>query len=77
MRRHLGKLIWRQSRDITVLNYAHHTIFEIFTNQGTLRIIQDKHTQKLEVDPIPKPIPISKRDVLGESSQRMEYRADF
>lgn len=43
----LGKLIWRQSRDISVLNYPNHTVYEIFTNQGYIRISQDKNTQKI------------------------------
>lgn len=47
MRKALGHLIWRQSRDISVLNYPSVTVFEIFTNQGTLRIAQDKTTSAL------------------------------
>lgn len=49
MLRVLGKLIWRQSRDISVCNYPRHTVYEIFTNQGTLRLIQEKDTSRFEV----------------------------
>lgn len=56
MIKHLGKLIWRQSRDISVLNYPRHTVFEIFTNQGTIKVIQDKESKRYEViDPTPMP----------------------
>lgn len=49
MLKQLGKLIWRQSRDIYVLNYPSHTLYEIFTNQGTLRIIHERETDRFEV----------------------------
>lgn len=49
MIRVLGKLLWKQSRDICVYNYPYHTLFEIYTNQGFLRIIQEKSTDRIEV----------------------------
>lgn len=45
----LGRMLWRQSRDISVCNYANHTCYEIFTNHGTLKLICDKHTNKYYV----------------------------
>ena len=48
---HLGRLIWRQSRDISVLNYPKHFVYEIYTNQGYLRIVQCKETNALQMLP--------------------------
>jgi hypothetical protein len=50
-------MIWRQSRDISVCNYPHHMVYEIFTNQGTLRIVENKTTKQVEVlkEPPTKP----------------------
>ena len=45
----LGTLLWRQTRDISVLNYAGHTVYEIFTNHGILRILHCKTTNTIEV----------------------------
>lgn len=47
MIRTLGRAIWRQSRDISVWNYPQHTVFEIFTNQGTLMICQEKASSQV------------------------------
>jgi hypothetical protein len=44
MRRVFGQLIWTQSRDIRVLNYPRAMVYEIWTNQGYLRIGHDKET---------------------------------
>jgi hypothetical protein len=47
MIKNLGRAIWRQSRDISVWNYPQHTVFEIFTNQGTLMICQEKTSSEV------------------------------
>lgn len=47
MKRGLGRLIWSQSRDIKVLNYPHHFVYDIWTNHGLLRIAQEKDTKSL------------------------------
>lgn len=49
MLRRFGSLIWRQSRDISVLNYPNHVVYEIYTNQGYFYVAQDKITDKIEV----------------------------
>lgn len=48
MLRNLGKLIWSQSREIRLLNYPKHTVYEIYTNAGFLHFIQDKESGKVE-----------------------------
>lgn len=44
MKRVFGRLIWSQSRDIRVCNYPKAMVYEIWTNQGFLRIGHDKET---------------------------------
>jgi len=54
MLRHFGKLVWRQSRDMSVLNYPGHIVFEIYTNHGYIYVSQNKSTQKIEVIDVAK-----------------------
>ncbi len=49
MLRSFGRCIWKQSRDISVMNYPNHLVYEIYTNQGYFYITQDKKTEKIEV----------------------------
>jgi|LakMenEpi12Oct12_1017442.scaffolds.fasta_scaffold01769_3 hypothetical protein len=49
MLRTFGRCIWKQSRDISVLNYPTHLVYEIYTNQGYFYISQDKKSDKIEV----------------------------
>lgn len=44
-----GRLIWRQPREMSVLNYANHIVYEIYTNNGYVYVSQNKDTQKIEV----------------------------
>ena len=46
----LGTLVWKQTREIEVLNYPRHIVYQIYTNQGYLYFIQDKDTQKISVE---------------------------
>lgn len=48
MKRALGQLIWTQSRDIRVLNYPSHYVYEIWTNQGYLTLSHSKETDTVE-----------------------------
>jgi hypothetical protein len=47
MKRVLGRLIWSQSRDIRVLNYPHAMVYEIWTNQGLLKIGHCKESNSI------------------------------
>lgn len=49
MLRRFGNLVWSQSRDMRVLNYSNHLVYEIFTNHGYIYVSHDKSTGKLEV----------------------------
>jgi len=49
MLRQFGRLIWRQPREISVLNYPQAIIYEIYTSHGYLHIAHDKTTNKIEV----------------------------
>lgn len=49
MLRRFGNLVWRQSRDMSVMNYPSHIVYEIYTNQGYFYVSQDKTNDKLEV----------------------------
>lgn len=48
MKKALGRLIWTQSRDIRVLNYPSHYVYEIWTNQGYLTLAHNKETDRIE-----------------------------
>ena len=48
MLKNLGKVIWRQSREISVSNYPNHLVYEIYTNSGYLYCIQAKEGEKIE-----------------------------
>lgn len=49
MIKQLGRMIWRQSRDISVMNYPNYIVYEIFTNQGFIHISHNKTTDKVEL----------------------------
>jgi len=48
MLRRFGKMIWRQSREISVYNHEHAIVYEIYTNQGYLCVSQNKTNGKVE-----------------------------
>ena len=48
MFRHIGKVIWYQSREIKVYNHCEHLLFSIPVNGGTLSICQNKSTNLVE-----------------------------
>lgn len=48
MLKNLGRLIWRQPREMNVLNYSNHIVFEIYTNNGYLYCIQEKASGNVE-----------------------------
>lgn len=49
MLKHFGRQIWRQSRDMSVLNYPKHLVYEIYTSKGYFYVSYNKDTEKLEV----------------------------
>lgn len=42
MLKNWGRLLWRQSREISVMNYPNHLVYEIYTNQGYFYVAHDK-----------------------------------
>ena len=49
MLKHFGRQIWRQTRDISVLNYPKHIVYEIYTHQGYFYVSHNKDTDKFEI----------------------------
>lgn len=49
MLRRLGSVVWSQTRDMRVLNYSNHLVYEIFTNHGYIYVVHNKTTQQVEV----------------------------
>jgi hypothetical protein len=43
-----GRMIWAQNRDIRVVNYEKHIVYEIYNNQGYLYISQSKSEPVVE-----------------------------
>lgn len=43
-----GRMVWRQSRDMSVYNYEKAIVYEIWTNKGYLCVSQNKTDGKLE-----------------------------
>ena len=44
-----GKLIWSQPREITVLNYTNHLVYQIYTNHGYISIAHNKTNDKIDI----------------------------
>ena len=49
MLRRLGSLVWKQTRDMSVMNYSNHLVYEIFTNHGYMYVVHNKTTDKIEI----------------------------
>ncbi len=49
MLKQFGQLIWRQSRDMSVLNYSKHIVYEIYTSQGYFYVSYNKNTENFKV----------------------------
>lgn len=49
MLKSLGRLIWKQSREMNVLNYAHHQVYEVYTNRGFQYILLDKNSDSVSM----------------------------
>jgi hypothetical protein len=49
MLKRFGTLIWRQSRDISVMNYPKHIVYEIYTHHGYFYVSEDKDTKTFQV----------------------------
>ena len=47
--RRFGTLVWKQSREIEVLNYSRAVVYQIYTNQGYLYVCHDKDTDRFTV----------------------------
>lgn len=46
MIRTLGNMIWKQTREINVMNYGQYLVYQIPTNQGFLEVYQSNHDTK-------------------------------
>ena len=49
MLKNFGRLVWKQSREMSVLNYPNHLLYEIYTNQGYFYVAHDKIKDTFEV----------------------------
>ena len=45
----LGRMLWRQSREIVVLNYPKFYVYEILSNSTVIRLIENKDTNRFIV----------------------------
>jgi hypothetical protein len=50
MLRNLGRAIWRQTRDMTVINYPKVIVYELFTADGYVYVKHDKEKNEYIVD---------------------------
>ena len=48
MLKHLGRLLWHQHREMTVMNYSQHLVYQIYTNHGYIHVCQNKTTNEIE-----------------------------
>ena len=64
MLQRLGRLLWSQSREITVMNYPKHTVYAIFTNHGFIYVCNDKEKKTVHIID----------DKMGEDSHAAEKR---
>lgn len=49
MLKNFGRLVWKQSREMSVLNYPNHLLYEIYTNQGYFYVAQDKKDDTFQI----------------------------
>ena len=52
MLKNLGRVIWRQTRDITVINYPKAIVYELYTAEGYVYVLHDKKKNEFVVDKI-------------------------
>ena len=52
MLKNLGRMIWRQTRDITVINYPKAIVYELYTAEGYVYVLHDKKKNEFVVDKI-------------------------
>jgi hypothetical protein len=52
MLRNLGRAIWRQTRDMTVINYPKVIVYELFTADGYVYVKHDKEKNEFVVDKV-------------------------
>lgn len=58
MLRNLGAVIWRQTRDMTVINYPKVIVYELYTANGYVYVKHDKEKNEFAVERIrPCPAP--------------------
>ena len=50
MLKHLGRMLWSQSREIQVLNYKQAIVYQIYTANGYLYLKIDKTTGVAQVE---------------------------
>ena len=50
MMKHLGRMLWSQSREIEVLNYSRAMVYQIYTANGYLYLTVDKSTGVVQVE---------------------------
>jgi len=50
MLRNLGAAIWRQTRDMTVINYPKAIVYELYTADGYVYVKHDKEKNEFVVD---------------------------
>ena len=48
MLQRFGRMVWRQSREMSVYNYEKAIVYEIWTNHGWLCVSQNKTDGKVE-----------------------------
>jgi hypothetical protein len=48
----LGQMMYQQTRDIRVMNYEKHIVYDIPRNGESLKIIQNKLTGEIECPPV-------------------------
>ena len=49
MLRRLGSVIWSQSREMRVINYSNHMVYELYTNHGYIYVTHDKSTNTMDI----------------------------
>jgi hypothetical protein len=68
----LGRLVWRQTRDMSVWNYSQVMVYEIFTNQGSLYVRQNKMTGKIDVVDVNNKVISGVQEKLDEQKQMLK-----
>lgn len=63
MLRRFGSMLWSQSREMRVMNYSNHMVYQLYTNHGYIYVTHEKSSDRFTVSRTPEISEDSKKKV--------------